>query len=97
MRRVAVIAVALFMPAAAFAGTHSQTRIAHGFVHLGMTSKRAACYGRVITQNLDAREARKAASIVTSAGSSREVRRRVIQAGGRMVNAFTAAKKSCGS
>ena len=96
MRIRTILAIALLVPAAALASTSAETRITHGFVHLGMKHKKAACYGGTIGGNLDRQEAAKAASIVESARSGKQVRERVMKAGTEMINAFTAAEQQCG-
>jgi hypothetical protein len=96
VRILTVVAIVLLAPTAGLAGTPTKTRIADGFVHLGMARKKAVCYGGTISGNLDRQQAAKAASIVESAGSSKQVRASVLKAGKPMINAFTAAERHCG-
>lgn len=96
MRILTLAAIAVLMPAAAFASTQAETRIADGFMHLGMARPRAVCYGGTIGGQLDQQQASKAASIVESAGSSKQVRESVLKAGKPMINAFTLAHRHCG-
>lgn len=90
------MAIVLLVPAAALAGTPTQTRIADGFMHLGMAQQKAVCYGGTISGKLDQQQATKAASIVESASNSKQVREGVLKGGKDMINAFTAAKRHCG-
>ncbi len=96
MRILTVAAVALLLPAAAFASTQAETRIADGFMHLGMAHTKAVCYGGTIGGGLDQQQANKAASIVESASSGKQVREAVLKSGKPMVNAFTLAEQRCG-
>jgi hypothetical protein len=96
MRILTVAAIALLLPAAAVANTRAETRITHGFLHLGMAHSRAVCYGETIGGNLDQHQAARAASMVESAGSSQQLREAVVKSGKPMINAFTAAHERCG-
>lgn len=96
MRILTLVAAALLVPTAALATTQAETRIADGFMHLGMARQRAVCYGGTIGGQLDQQQASKAASIVESASSSKQVRERVLKAGKPMIDAFTLAHQHCG-
>ena len=96
MRILTVAAIALLLPAAALASTQAETRITHGFMHLGMAHKKAVCYSGTIGGNLDQQQATQAASIVESASSGKQVRENVLKSGKDMVDAFTAAERHCG-
>lgn len=96
MRILTVAAIALLVPAAALASTQAETRIADGFMHLGMARQKAVCYGGTIGGNLYQQQATKAASIVEFAGSGKQVRESVLKAGKPMINAFTLAERHCG-
>lgn len=96
MRILTVLAISLLVPAAALANTPTETRIAHGFMHLGMAHKKAVCYGGTIGGNLDQQQATKAASIVESASSGKQVCQGVLKSGPEMIDAFTAAERHCG-
>lgn len=96
MRILTLAAIAVLMPAAAFASTQAQTRITDGFMHLGMARTRAVCYGGTIGGRLDQQQASKAAAIVASASSSKQVRESVLKAGKPMIDAFTLAHQHCG-
>ena len=96
MRILTVVAIVLLVPTAALAGTPPKARIADGFMHLGMARTKAVCYGGTISGKLDRQQAAKAASIVESASSSKQVRESVLKAGKPMINAFTVAERHCG-
>ncbi len=96
MRIPTLAAIVLLVPAAALASTKAETRIADGFMHIGMARQRAVCYGGTISGQLDQQQASKAASIVKSASSSKQVRESVLKAGKPMIDAFTLAHQHCG-
>jgi hypothetical protein len=96
MRIHTTVAIALLVPAAALANTQAETRIANGFMHLGMNHKKAVCYGGTISGKLDQQQATKAASIVESADNGKQVRQGVLKSGNEMIDAFTAAEHHCG-
>jgi hypothetical protein len=96
MRILTVAAVALLLPAAAFASTQAETRIANGFVHLGMAHTKAVCYGGTIGGKLDQQQADRAASIVEAANTGKQVRQSVLKSGKPMIDAFTLAEQRCG-
>jgi hypothetical protein len=96
VRILTVVAIVLLVPTAALAGTPTKTRIADGFMHLGMARRKAVCYGDTISGKLDRRQAAKAASIVESASNRTQVREGVLKGGKETVNAFTAAERHCG-
>jgi hypothetical protein len=96
MRILPVAAIALMIPAAAFASTQAETRIADGFMHLGTARTRAVCYGATIGGRLDQQQANGAASIVESASSSRQVRVAVMNSSKPIIDAFMLAHQRCG-
>jgi hypothetical protein len=96
MRIIAAAAIALLVPAAALASTQTETRIAHGFMHLGMAHKKAICYGGAIGGNLDQQQATQAAAMVESARNGKQLRQKVLKSGNEMIDAFTAAERQCG-
>ena len=95
MRIIAIVATALMLSTPAFAATHAEKRIAQGFIHLGMKTRRAACYGAVIGGQLRGQDVAKAAKIVESAKTSDDVRKAVQSSGLSMIDAFSAAHNRC--
>ena len=93
---IAVLTAPLVLPTHA-SGSDTATRIVNGFARLGMEERQGACYGRVVTRELDPDQAEEAAAIVESAGNSADVRKGVKDSGLDMVQAFLAAQTACGS
>jgi hypothetical protein len=98
--RVAMFLIgALLMPAvvpAAHAQTPGETRVMNGFMRLGMDRDKAWCYSQIIGQMLGPQETVSAATIVETAPSGDAVQQGVMNAGGNMMNAFSAAHNTCG-
>jgi hypothetical protein len=99
MRKILMTAVlaALIAPAPVAAAASAEARIAKGFAELGMNKDESACYGRVIDGKLGARDSDRAARIVEGARNAEDVSRGVRRAGFAMMNAFRAARDTCGS
>ncbi len=95
MRIIVIATTALLLSTAAFAATQPEKSIAQGFIHLGMKTRTAACYGTVIGEKLNGQNLARAAQIVQSAKNSDDVRNGVQSAGMPMVDAFTAAHNQC--
>lgn len=95
MRIIAIATTALLLSTAAFAATHGEKRIARGFIHLGMKTRKAACYGTVIGGQLHGQELAKAAQIVESAKKPDDIRQAVQSSGLSMIDAFSAAHNRC--
>ena len=95
MRIIVIATTALLLSTAALAATHAEKRIARGFIHLGMKTRRAACYGAVIGHKLHGRDLAQAVRIVQSAKTSHDVRNGVEQSGMSVISAFTAAHSRC--
>ena len=97
MRMVVIALAAVVLPAAFATAQEAETRISDAFVELGMAEAKASCYGTTIDGKLDRKGTEKAVSILQSAENSREVREGVMNAGFKMVDAFSAAHEQCGS
>ena len=95
MRIIVIATTALLLSTAAFAATHAEKRIARGFIHLGMKTRRAACYGAVIGGQLHGQDLARAAKIVESAKNSGDIRKAVQSSGLSMIDAFSAAHNRC--
>ncbi len=99
MRLIVIAATALLLSTTAFAATHAEKRaekrIARGFIHLGMKTRRAACYGAVIGGQLHGQDLARAANIVESAKNSGDIRKAVKTSGLSMIDAFSAAHNRC--
>jgi hypothetical protein len=99
MRVAALLIAALLIPAfvpAAHAETPGEKRVWDGFMKLGMDRDKAWCFSQVISQMLDPQETGQAAAIVESAPNGDAVQQGVMNAGGNMINAFSAANNTCG-
>ena len=100
MRAAALLVAALLMPvlvpAAAHAETANEKRVWNGFMKLGMDRDKAGCYSQIIVQLLGPQETGQAAEIVESAQNGDAVQQGVMNAGGNMMNAFSAAHNTCG-
>jgi hypothetical protein len=94
MRTIVMASTALLLSTAAFAATQPEKDIARGFMHLGMNTRRAACYGAVIGGKLHGQNLARAAQIVQSAKNSGDVRK-AVQSSGVMIEAFSAAHNQC--
>ncbi len=95
MRIIVIVATALLLPTAALAATHAEKRIAQGFIHLGMKTRKAACYGAVIGSRLHGQDLAKAVQIVDSAKKSDDIRKGVQTSGLSMIDAFSSAHNRC--
>lgn len=95
MRFIVIVTAALLLSTTAFAATHAEKRIARGFIHLGMKTRRAACYGAVIGGQLHGQDLARAAKIVESAKNSGDIRKAVQSSGLSMIDAFSVAHNRC--
>ena len=95
MRIIVIATTAVLLSTAAFAATHAEKRIARGFIHLGMKTRKAACYGAVIGARLHGQDLARAAKIVDSAKNSGDIRKAVQSSGLSMIDAFSAAHNRC--
>lgn len=95
IRTIVIATAAIFLSTAAFAANQAEKRIARGFIHLGMGTRKAACYGAVIGGRLKGQDLAQAAKIVESAKNSDDVRKAVTAAGLSTIDAFSAAHNRC--
>jgi hypothetical protein len=99
MRVAALLIGALLMPVfvpAAQAETPAEKRVWDGFMKLGMNRDKAWCYSQIIGQMLGPQDTGQAATIVESAQNGDAVQQGVMNAGGNMMGAFSAAHNTCG-
>ena len=95
MRTIVIATTALLLSTAAFAATQPEKGIAQGFIHLGMKTRNAACYGTVIGGMLHGKNLERAAQIVQSAKNSNDVRTGVQTSNAAILAAFSSAHNRC--
>jgi hypothetical protein len=95
MRVIVIATAAIFLSTAAYAANQAEKDIAQGFIHLGMKTRTAACYGAVIGGRLKGQDLAQAAKIVQSAKNADDVRKGVKASGLSTIDAFSAAHNRC--